>query len=154
MDAFPAVPGLDGLAQDINVFQRIHAVIRRRPLFREVGKHCTASGPVVRKVEQAAVSLAGVRECFPLVEVDVEQPLARPRLMEADGRSFAVVEDVGIQCPQADSDRSQQTWIIKIWVVVVSVPRGPTNSDLIESASPSHRRRPPWGIATKRQYDE
>lgn len=46
------------------------------------------------KFPDAAVSLAGLRECLTPGEVDIDQPLAAPDFAQSDGLALAVAENM------------------------------------------------------------
>ena len=94
-DAFPAVPGSDRFAQDVEVFIHIQSVVRwHRPLrvFRE---QCLPSPQPRAEVVNAAVGLAGISEGFALGELDLQQPLTPVGLAQSDRATLAVVKDMG-----------------------------------------------------------
>ena len=94
MNAFPAIPGLGRLVQDVEILVRVEALVRRHWFVRESGHQLPARCRPIAELENPAPSLACIGERLALAELDVEEPLPRPRFRQSYRSPLAVVEDV------------------------------------------------------------
>ncbi|QRK08621.1 nucleotidyl transferase AbiEii/AbiGii toxin family protein [Archangium violaceum] len=90
----PAVPRARRLRDDARHLGWVDALLGDANLGTVVGGQRLALGGALRPGHHARVGLARVRERLALPVLDVEQPLLRTRLAEAERAALAVVEDV------------------------------------------------------------